>query len=45
MAEKRKSMIKIIPTKYQTGDLLKVDFIIIHAMDRGLQKDNKKARQ
>ena len=39
MAEKRKSMIKIKPKKYKTGDLVKVDFIVIHPMDTGLQKD------
>ena len=41
MAEKRKSMIKIKPKKYKTGDLVKVDFIVIHPMDTGLQKDKK----
>ncbi|UPT77969.1 thiosulfate oxidation carrier complex protein SoxZ [Sulfurovum sp. XGS-02] len=41
MAEKRKSMIKIKPKKYKAGDVVKVDFIVIHPMDTGLQKDKK----
>lgn len=41
MAEKRKSMIKIKPKKYKAGDIVKVDFIVIHPMDTGLQKDKK----
>ena len=41
MAEKRKSMIKIKPKKFKVGDTVKVDFIVIHPMDTGLQKDKK----
>jgi len=41
MAEERKSMIKIKPKKYKTGDIVKVDFIVIHPMDTGLIKDKK----
>ena len=41
MAEARKSMIKIKPKKYKVGDTVKVDFIVIHPMDTGLQKDKK----
>ncbi|QOR61491.1 thiosulfate oxidation carrier complex protein SoxZ [Sulfurovum sp. ST-21] len=43
MAEKeaRKSMIKIKPKKYKVGDIVKVDFIVIHPMDTGLVKDKK----
>jgi len=41
MAEARKSMIKIKPKKYKAGDIVKVDFIVIHPMDTGLQKDKK----
>jgi len=41
MAEKRKSMVKIKPKKYKVGDIVKVDFIVIHPMDTGLQKDKK----
>ncbi len=41
MAEERKSMIKIKPKKYKVGDIVKVDFIVIHPMDTGLQKDKK----
>jgi sulfur-oxidizing protein SoxZ len=40
MAE-RKSMIKIKPKKFKVGDTIKVDFIVIHPMDTGLQKDKK----
>ena len=41
MAEARKSMIKIKPKKYKVGDIVKVDFIVIHPMDTGMQKDKK----
>lgn len=41
MAEERKSMIKIKPKKYKVGDIVKVDFIVIHPMDTGLLKDKK----
>lgn len=41
MAEARKSMIKIKPKKFKVGDTVKVDFIVIHPMDTGLQKDKK----
>ena len=41
MSEVRKSMIKIKPKKYKTGDIVKVDFIVIHPMDTGLIKDKK----
>ena len=41
MAEARKSMIKIKPKKYKTGDIVKVDFIVIHPMDTGMIKDKK----
>ena len=40
MAE-QKSMIKIKPKTFKTGDIIKVDFIIIHPMDTGMQKDKK----
>ncbi len=41
MAEKRKSMIKIKPKKYKIGDIVKIDFIVIHPMDTGITKDKK----
>lgn len=41
MAQERKSMIKIKPKKFNVGDTVKVDFIIIHPMDTGLLKDKK----
>ncbi len=34
-------MIKIKPKKYKVGDVVKVDFIVIHPMDTGMQKDKK----
>ncbi|UFH59651.1 thiosulfate oxidation carrier complex protein SoxZ [Sulfurovum mangrovi] len=39
--ETRRSMIKMKPKKYKVGDTIKVDFIIIHPMDTGMQKDKK----
>ncbi len=41
MAEERKSMIKIKPKKYKAGDIVKVDFIVIHPMETGMRKDKK----
>ena len=41
MAEERKSMIKIKPKKFKVGDIVKVDFIVIHPMETGLSKDKK----
>jgi sulfur-oxidizing protein SoxZ len=41
-AEARRSMIKIKPKKkYSVGDVVKVDFIVIHPMDTGMKKDKK----
>jgi sulfur-oxidizing protein SoxZ len=40
-AEARRSMIKMKPKKYKVGETIKVDFIIIHPMDTGMQKDKK----
>ncbi len=40
MAEK-KSMIKFKPKNYKAGDVIDVDFIIIHPMDTGMAKDKK----
>jgi len=36
-----KAMIKIKPKKYSVGDIVKVDFIVIHPMETGLRKDKK----
>ena len=36
-----KAMIKIKPKKYSVGDVVKVDFIVIHPMETGLRKDKK----
>lgn len=41
MATARKSMIKMKPKKYKVGDIIKIDFIVIHPMETGLQKDKK----
>ena len=38
---KIKSMIKVKPKKYKVGDVVKVDFIVLHPMDTGLRKDKK----
>ena len=39
MAGTRKAMVKIKPKKFKVGDIVKVDFIIIHPMDTGMAKD------
>lgn len=38
---KRKSLIKIKPKKFHTGDVVKVSFMIMHPMETGLRKDKK----
>lgn len=38
---KRKSLIKVKPKKYHTGDVVKVDFMVMHPMETGLRKDKK----
>lgn len=38
---KRKSLIKIKPKKYKTGDIVKVDFMVMHPMETGMRKDKK----
>ncbi len=38
---KRKSLIKIKPKKYSVGDVVKVDFMVMHPMETGLRKDKK----
>lgn len=37
----RKSLIKIKPKNYKTGDVVKVSFMVMHPMDTGLRKDKK----
>ncbi|MBT3280194.1 MAG: thiosulfate oxidation carrier complex protein SoxZ [Campylobacteraceae bacterium] len=37
----RKSLIKVKPKKYKTGDVVKVSFMIMHDMETGLRKDKK----
>jgi len=36
-----KALVKVKPKKYNVGDIVKVDFIVIHPMDTGLKKDKK----
>jgi len=38
---KRKSLIKIKPKKYHTGDTVKVNFMVMHPMETGSRKDKK----
>lgn len=37
----RKSLIKIKPKKYKTGETVKVSFMIMHPMETGMRKDKK----
>ncbi len=38
---KRKSLIKIKPKKYKTGEIVKVSFMVMHPMDTGMRKNKK----
>ncbi len=38
---KRKSLIKIKPKNYKVGDIVKVDFMVMHPMETGMRKDKK----
>ena len=40
MAE-RKSLIKIKPKKYKDGEIVKVNFMVMHPMETGMRKDKK----
>ncbi|MEJ2468186.1 MAG: thiosulfate oxidation carrier complex protein SoxZ [Campylobacterales bacterium] len=40
MAE-RKSLIKIKPKKYKNGEIVKVNFMVMHPMETGMRKDKK----
>ncbi len=40
MAES-KSLIKIKPNSYKSGDIVKVSFMVMHPMETGLRKDKK----
>ncbi len=42
--EARKSLIKIKPKKYKTGDVIKVSFMIMHPMETGMRKDKKSGK-
>jgi sulfur-oxidizing protein SoxZ len=37
----RKSLIKIKPKTYKTGDIVKIDFMVMHPMETGMRKDKK----
>jgi len=39
--EARKSLIKIKPKRYKSGDIVKVSFMIMHPMHTGMGKDKK----
>jgi sulfur-oxidizing protein SoxZ len=39
--EKRKSLIKIKPKDYKVGEVVKVNFMVMHPMDTGMRKDKK----
>ena len=41
---KRKSLIKVKPKKFKTGDVIKVDFMVMHPMETGLRKDKKSGK-
>jgi len=38
---KVKSLIKVKPKKYNVGDVVKVDFMVMHPMETGMRKDKK----
>jgi len=40
MAE-RKSLIKFKPKKYKNGEIVKVNFMVMHPMETGMRKDKK----
>jgi len=42
--EARKSLIKIKPKKYKTGEVVKVSFMIMHPMETGMRKDKKSGK-
>ena len=37
----RKSLIKIKPKNYKNGEVVKVNFMVIHPMETGMRKDKK----
>ena len=39
--EERKSLVKIKPNNYKDGDIVKVNFMVMHPMETGLRKDKK----
>jgi sulfur-oxidizing protein SoxZ len=43
MAE-AKSLIKLKPKKYKTGDIVKLSFMVMHPMETGMRKDKKSGK-
>ncbi len=39
--EERKALIKIKPKSYADGEIVKVDFMVMHPMETGMRKDKK----
>lgn len=39
--EERKSLIKIKPKSYKDGEIVKVNFMVMHPMETGMRKDKK----
>lgn len=39
--EERTSLIKIKPKNYSDGEIVKVDFMVMHPMETGMRKDKK----
>ena len=39
--EERKSLVKIKPNNYKDGDVVKVNFMVMHPMETGMRKDKK----
>jgi len=42
--EARKSLIKVKPKKFNTGDVVNVSFMIMHPMETGMRKDKKSGK-
>ena len=38
---KRKSLIKVKPKKFKVGEVVKVDFMVMHPMETGMRKNKK----
>jgi len=40
----RKSLIKIKPKKFKSGEVVKVNFMVMHPMETGMRKDKKSGK-